>query len=197
MMTYLSKIDNQLKDKIDELVKGRNLDRALLDDDIEQQYLSIPNKNGNINAYLTNFLNGLDLNRYMKKKKIISTIQLDLALEKLGFTGSSEDLMLIHLIEDHSINEFPVTVNQMINLNHGIVEYMVKRGQKDYSTFIELLLRSKTLRRCSIPVNELRVQAQRIDEEWNKIIEELDPSENEEEKIEKEIEEVYKDGTIN
>ena len=197
MMTYLSKIDEQLKERIDGLVKGRNLERALIDDDIEQQYLSIPNKNGNINAYLTNFLNDLDLNRYVKKKKIISTIQLDLALEKLGFTGTSEDLMLIHLIEDHSINEFPVTVNQMISLNHGIVEYMVKRGQKDYSTFIELLLRSKTLRRCSIPVKELRVQAQRIDEEWNKIIEELEPSENEEEKIEKEIEEVYKDGTIN
>lgn len=196
-MTYLSVIDNQLKDKIDQLVKGHNLDRPLLDDDIEQQYQSIPNKKLNINAYLTNYINCLDLTKYVKKRKVINTLSLDLAFEKFGFTGTDEEKILISLIEEHCVNEFPVSVNQVIDLNHKVIEYMVKKGQKDYQTFISLILKSKTLRICNIPVDQLREQAKKIIDEWERILEILEPAQDEEKRIEQEIEEVYKDGTIN
>ncbi len=198
MMIYLSKIDNQLKQRISVLVKGLNLDRTVLDEDIEQAYLGIPNKEKNINAYLTNFINGLDLTKYIKKRKIVSSLSLKLALKEMQFTGTDEEFMLIELIEEHCINEFPITANQVIRMNHQIVEYIIaSQKEKTYATFIDLVLRSRTLRNCNIPVEELKGIASNVVSEWRKMMEELQPSPEEEEERLKKLEKEYQDGTIN
>ena len=198
MMTYLFKIDNQLKQKINDLVKGLDLDRTILDEDIEQAYLGIPNKEKNINAYLTNFINSLDLKKYVRKRKIVSSLSLRLALKEMEFTGTDEELMLIELIEEHCLNEFPVTANQVIRMNHQIVEYIIaSQKEKTYSTFIDLVLRSRTLRNCNIPVDELKLVASKVCAEWNEMMEELQPSPEEEEARLKKLEKEYQDGTIN
>ena len=198
MMTYLFKIDNQLKQKINDLVKGLDLDRTILDEDIEQAYLGIPNKEKNINAYLTNFINSLDLKKYVRKRKIVSSLSLRLALKEMNFTGTDEELMLIELIEEHCLNEFPVTANQFIRMNHQIVEYILaSQKEKTYSTFIDLVLRSRTLRNCNIPVEELKLVASKVCTEWKEMMEELQPSPEEEEARLKKLEKEYQDGTIN
>jgi len=198
MMTYLFKIDNQLKQKINDLVKGLDLDRTILDEDIEQAYLGIPNKEKNINAYLTNFINSLDLKKYVRKRKIVSSLSLRLALKEMEFTGTDEELMLIELIEEHCLNEFPVTANQVIRMNHQIVEYIIaSQKEKTYSTFIDLVLRSRTLRNCNIPVDELKLVASKVCTEWKEMMEELQPSPEEEEARLKKLEKEYQDGTIN
>ena len=198
MMTYLFKIDNQLKQKINDLVKGLDLDRTILDEDIEQAYLGIPNKEKNINAYLTNFINSLDLKKYVRKRKIVSSLSLRLALKEMNFTGTDEEFMLIELIEEHCLNEFPVTANQVIRMNHQIVEYIIaSQKEKTYSTFIDLVLRSRTLRNCNIPVEELKLVASKVCTEWKEMMEELQPSPEEEEARLKKLEKEYQDGTIN
>lgn len=198
MMIYLSKIDNQLKQKINDLVKGLDLDRTILNEDIEQAYLSIPNKEKNINAYLTNFINSLDLKNYVRKRKIVSSLSLRLALKEMNFTGTDEELMLIELIEEHCLNEFPVTTNQVIRMNHQIVEYIIaSQKEKTYSTFIDLVLRSRTLRNCNIPVDELKLVASKVCTEWVEMMKELQPSPEEEEERLKKLEKEYQDGTIN
>lgn len=113
----------------------------------------------------------------LNRKKPIFT-SLNKALEINGIVGETWELFLIHSIEEHCLNEFHVKAEDLTLTNRAIVEYCKINGIKTLSGFKDLLLRSKPIRACNVPMAVLEAEAKRYGESHDKIMKDLEEDES-------------------
>lgn len=109
--------------------------------------------------------------RLYSERVSVAITQLITALDTAGFTGTSEDKKLLELVENHVIREYPVSEDEIKNLNHVVKDYLIGLGKTTYSDFISYLLGSKTLRTrgASCPIEVLKKKAREEAEEYERL----------------------------
>lgn len=129
-----------------------------------------------------------DTERYIKKVimdkkdsllrdwKEINFDTLHKAFRDNNFNGDSKLLILIDLIEEHILMEFPIKVEELIKANHDLVETLVKENKTTYTEFGTRLVKTFETK-GNIPKKELWAKAIMLDNEYNALINQLEDKE--------------------
>lgn len=156
---------------IDDLIVLQNLDADAVYEYVDSVNLDKVNEK---EKYLYKCIMN-DLTPFKRKWKKPNFMSLAKALREKGFTGEDWEWLYICEIENHCITEFPFSVNQMIELNHSIVDFCTAKGNKTYGFFIVCLKGSKTLNKvCNVDYKGLEQKAKEQNEEWTNLLQELD-----------------------
>ena len=104
------------------------------------------------------------------------------ALEEKGIKVLPEDTLLIEETFTYLLNNNILTKEELTKLNHGIVEYILKQeGEHTSQEFMDLLMKSNTLKGRYIDWGTIASTAAMRNKEWNHLLEELDDGEDEQE----------------
>lgn len=90
-----------------------------------------------------------------------------------GFDDDELNRTLLVLIENHCIKEFPITYEELDELNKQVASYCREKGYATYKQAVALILKSKLLKQCNIPLEMLQKQAQEQVDEWKQLIEDI------------------------
>ena len=96
---------------------------------------------------------------FEKKWKYPCFNTLHRAFKEANITGELWEQFLIDSVEEHCLNEFNVKVEEMVWTNRAIVTYCIANELRSYKDFLTLLLKSKLLSRCNVPIVVLTAQA--------------------------------------
>ena len=150
---------NPLKDLIINYCRENYLDIAKLCNDIEPKLKDVEKPC----SYLTKMLETLDPTPYRVTKPILKLQhKLHDILSKKEFEGEVVDLLMIEEVMVHSLLEFPITTDEMEETIEAIANYCEQRNEKRYDIYLSYLLKSKTIKKCNIPLVVLKKQCERI-----------------------------------
>ena len=110
-------------------------------------------KVGDIVKYVETILQKVCYEPFVSDKKI-GKVVTDLlnSLHQYEFTGTYAERLLIEEVEVHSLLEFPITAEDMDRTNIAIIQYCADRDEMTYKHFLDYLLKSKVMKRCSPPL---------------------------------------------
>lgn len=132
----------------------------------------------NVSAFVRSVVIRLDDKKFKKHVLQPSFDSLTKAFNQYGIVGETWELFLIHSIEEHCLNEFHVRLEDLVSTNQAIVNYCKVKNIKKLSTFKDLLLKSRVLKNCNIPIVILEKQAKEYGESYNKIMKDLEEDED-------------------
>ena len=164
---------NDIVKYLDKLVSDNSINYEKLAEEILNS-LNRSREVRNYYSYITTIAHNLVIKRYdefKKEWKSCNFLSLHNAFKEIGMSGDDVDLLTIDFVEEHCLNEFPIELEDMIDTNREIVKYCLKQGVKTYKEFLDLLLKSKLLKRCNVPLEELQSRAKERNDEWNKMLE--------------------------
>ena len=170
-ITFLERIDERAKTTLEKIISNNKLDRSRLMDRIQLEFDMNPDVT-NPSAYLTIVLRKIYLADYKKVPLSIKRIEFDgdawkKRWDDKGFSGEEVDYFLIIEIYEHMVNEFPVTLDEIRELDKNVTDYCVEKNLMNYSDILNSILRTKTFKKCNVPVEELRKDAIETVELWN------------------------------
>ena len=170
-ITFLERIDERAKTTLEKIISNNKLDRSRLMDRIQLEFDMNPDVT-NPSAYLTIVLRKIYLADYKKVPLSINRIEFDgdawkKRWDDKGFSGEDVDHFLIIEIYEHMVNEFPVTLDEIRELDKNVTDYCVEKNLMNYSDILNSILRTKTFKKCNVPVEELRKDAIETVELWN------------------------------
>lgn len=117
-----------------------------------------------------------------KDKVCIDIIPVHRKLKELNFEGSSEEHFYLELVLEHIVNEYPVSVEQVRETVHKVIEHCEKNNIKTYSDVIDFIAnKSRIAKLGNYPEKYLREQAKQLADDWERIIKELEIKEEDEE----------------
>ena len=96
--------------------------------------------------------------------------ELHLKLIEIGMTGEEWEKYLIDEIITHCLKEFPIELEDMLETIRAIVDYCQSRKLLTFRDYIRLLLRSKVVSKCNIPLPILEEKAKT---EYEEFVEEI------------------------
>lgn len=152
---------------IDDLVRNFNLDY----EKIAVELLSAINRTETIQspyAFITSIAYKCALERrgeFERKKIKICFLDLHTEMEEIGMTGELWEKLLIDLMEEHCVNEFNISLEEMINTNRAMIIYCKNKGIKTFREYAELMTKSKVFKKCNIPVPFLIDKAKKLESE--------------------------------
>lgn len=111
---------------------------------------------------------------YVKKEEYLNDLSklTTKLLNDNNFTGDLVIYCEILLIETHAVNNFPVSNEQMIELNKQIVEYLIGKNLLTYSYFKQCLMKAKLMEKVNTPIDILNEKA-KLMVDWDKLIREI------------------------
>ncbi len=167
----------ELIEFVDSACEKRSLDKEKV---VNELIKAIDNTTDirNISAFVRAVVGKMNYDDFKKEIKKPIFTALDRALVQNGITGETWELFLIHSIETHCLNEFNINAESLIATNRAIVEYCKNNNIKTLKGFKELLLRSKVLSNCNIPIVVLEKQAKRHGAKWDEIMKDLEEDES-------------------
>lgn len=112
--------------------------------------------------------------QFTKKWKTICFNDFNRKLDSANIKGTTGELFLIHEIEEHCLNEFNVKPEELAVTNTAIIEYCKVHKFTTLEKFTELLLKSKIVSKCNIPIVVLKKRAYENGELWDKNMKELE-----------------------
>lgn len=158
-ITFLERIDERAKTTLEKIISNNKLDRSRLMDRIQLEFDMNPDVT-NPSAYLTIVLRKIYLADYKKVPLSINRIELDYDAWKKrwddkGFSGKTVTHILIIEIYENMVNEFPVTLDEIRELDKSITDYCVKKELYDYAHILRFIRKSKVYKKCNVPLREL------------------------------------------
>lgn len=132
----------------------------------------------NPSAYVKScFKKELDLGTFTKPEEpeieyVPATQSFFNDLRSVGIKVIPEDTMQIDVTFSYLLNNKILTPNELISLNRNIVNYMVSLNKpQTTSDFLDLMRKSKTLKGRFIDWVEIGKEAQRLNKEWEELME--------------------------
>ena len=158
-ITFLERIDERAKTTLEKIISNNKLDRSRLMDRIQLEFDMNPDVT-NPSAYLTIVLRKIYLADYKKVPLSINRIELDSDAWKKrwddkGFSGKTVTHILIIRIYENMVNEFPVTLDEIRELDKSVTDYCVKKELHDYAHILKFIRKSKVYKKCNVPLREL------------------------------------------
>lgn len=132
----------------------------------------------NVSAFVRAIVIRLDDKKFKKHVLKPSFDSLTKAFNQYGIVGETWELFLIHSIEEHCLNEFHIKLEDLVATNQAIVNYCKVKNIKKLSTFKDLLLKSRALKDCNVPIVVLEKQAKEYGESYEKIMKDLEEDED-------------------
>lgn len=167
-ITFLERIDERAKTTLEKIISNNKLDRSRLMDRIQLEFDMNPDVT-NPSAYLTIVLRKIYLADYKKVPLSINRIELDYDAWKKrwddkGFSGKTVTHILIIRIYENMVNEFPVTLDEIRELDKNITDYCVMKELHDYAHILKFIRKSKVYKKCNVPLRELIKDAKKAAE---------------------------------
>lgn len=158
-ITFLERIDERAKTTLEKIISNNKLDRSRLMDRIQLEFDMNPYVT-NPSAYLTIVLRKIYLADYKKVPLSINRIVFDYDAWKKrwddkGFSGKIVTHILIIRIYENMVNEFPVTLDEIRELDKSVTDYCVKKELHDYAHILRFIRKSKVYKKCNVPLREL------------------------------------------
>lgn len=158
-ITFLERIDERAKTTLEKIISNNKLDRSRLMDRIQLEFDMNPDVT-NPSAYLTIVLRKIYLADYKKVPLSINRIVFDYDAWKKrwddkGFSGKTVTHILIIRIYENMVNEFPVTLDEIRELDKSVTDYCVKKELHDYAHILRFIRKSKVYKKCNVPLREL------------------------------------------
>ena len=158
-ITFLERIDERAKTTLEKIISSNKLDRTRLMDRIQLEFDMNPDVT-NPSAYLTIVLRKIYLADYKKVPLSINRIVFDYDAWKKrwddkGFSGKTVTHILIIGIYENMVNEFPVTLDEIRELDNSVTDYCVKKELHDYAHILRFIRKSKVYKKCNVPLREL------------------------------------------
>ena len=132
----------------------------------------------NPSAYVKScFKKELDLGTFTKPEEpeieyVPATQSFFNDLRSVGIKVIPEDTMQIDVTFSYLLNNKILTPNELISLNRNIVDYMVSLNKpQTTSDFLDLMRKSKTLKGRFIDWVAIGKEAQRLNKEWEELME--------------------------
>lgn len=126
-----------------------------------------------VSAFVKAVVARLDVNAFKKDVKKPLFTSLNKALDQNGITGETWELFLIHAIETHCLNEFHTNVNDFVTTNHAIIEYCKNNDIHTLKEFTDLLLKSKLVKGCNVPIVVLTAEAKENGQKYDELVKDL------------------------
>lgn len=162
-ITFLERIDERSKKTLENIIFNNKLDKTRLMERIQLKFDTHPDI-ANPSAYLSFILKNINIADY--KVVPLSINRIEFACDNWkkrwddkGFSGDDVTYYLIIRIYEHMVNEFPVTVDEIRELDTKVTDYCVENNLINYSDILNSILRTKTFKKCNVPVEELRKDA--------------------------------------
>lgn len=149
--------------------------KGLVREEMEQTDLSkVKNKKSWVKAVVKRLIEE-NQDELVMKNKVVTTIQLQLRLNELGYSYEAYERYLLELICSHIINEFPVNQKELQGTINKIIGYIEEQKlDKNYKTLIHYLLKSKLVaNKTNIPIEEFTTRANKLADEWEEMMNEL------------------------
>lgn len=161
----------EIVDSVSEKCSKYSLDFGKVSDEILKS-LSKAKDIRSVSSYVSGIVTKIITSNSTAFKKSWKTpcfTTLHRAFRDAGITGETWELFLIDAIEEHCVNEFHVTFEELTWTNRAIVEYCKNNNKKTYKEFTEFLLKSRALSKCNVPIVVLEKQAK----EWGNKYDEM------------------------
>lgn len=101
------------------------------------------------------------------------------------FEGTQEDRIILNLVYDKALNEFHINKFKLESTFNQIKEFCIQKERATFEYLWKYLIASKLLKNYSFDVESLKEEAHEINEEFNRLIKELNKGrENENERTE-------------
>lgn len=160
---FLEGLEENGKEYLNNLISKEKLDKTRFLDRIQSEFNKVENVRDPI-AFLKFTINKIVLADYKVTPLSINKIEFDYDAWKKrwddkGFSGDDVDHILVIRIYEHMVNEFPVTVDEIKELDTKVTDYCVEKNLMNYSDVLNSILRTKTFKKCNVPVEELRKDA--------------------------------------
>ena len=158
-ITFLERIDERAKTTLEKIISNNKLDRSRLVDRIQMEFDMNPEV-ANPSAYLNIILRRIYLADYKEVPLSINRIELDSDAWKKrwddkGFSGKTVTHILIMRIYENMVNEFPVTLDEIRELDKSITDYCVMKELHDYAHILRFIRKSKVYKKCNVPLRQL------------------------------------------
>lgn len=160
---FLEGLEENGKKYLNNLISKEKLDKTRFLDRIQSEFNKVENVRDPI-AFLKFTINKIVLADYKEVPLSINRIEFDYDAWKKkwddkGFSGDDIDYVLIIRIYEHMVNEFPVTLDEIRELDRKVTDYCVENNLVTYSDILNSILRTKTFKKCNVPVDTLRKDA--------------------------------------
>ena len=172
-ITHNDSITKELMDYVRESCEKRSLDI----EKVSEAVLVAINRTSEIRSvggFVKKIVINLDEKTFKKSKITPMFTSLNKALYKNGIIRETWELFLIHSIEEHCLNEFHITAEDLTITNRAIVEYCKMHDIKTLKEFKDLLLKSKVLKNCNVPIAVLEAQAKEHGATFDRLAKDLE-----------------------
>ena len=164
--TYFKEYNYQL---IDDYIHTQNLDQIKVFEYIKETLEG--GEVGTIKQPTRYVLKILENNR-SNLKKGEKYVPIAKRFQEEGFTGEQFDREVIFAIEEHAINEFPITEDFLNDINEKLIAFCKSKDNRTYKFFLQWLKSSNCPlnKVANIPYQQIEEKQRKIIEEWNNAI---------------------------
>lgn len=162
--TFLDGLEEEGKEYLKNLISKEKLDETRFLERIQSEFDKV-DKIKSPTGFLKFIIRKINLTEYKLSPTSINRIEFSWWkwskrwIDK-GFKGSQIDAVTLIFIYEHCVNEFPVTVNEIEDVDQKIVDYCLQKGLTRIADIQDYFLKSRIAKRCNIPVEQLRHQAE-------------------------------------
>ena len=158
--TFLEGLEEEGRNYLKNLISKEKLDEARFLERIQSEF----NKVGSVKSstgFLKFIVRKINLTEYKASPTSINYIELSWWkwskrwIDK-GFKGSQIDAVTLIYIYEHCVNEFPVTLDEIEDVNQKIIDYCLKKELTRITDIQNYFLKSQIAKRCNIPVEQLK-----------------------------------------
>ena len=162
--TFLDGLEEEGKEYLKNLISKEKLDETRFLERIQSEF----DKVGKIKSptgFLKFIIRKINLTEYKLSPTSINRIEFNWWkwskrwIDK-GFKGSQIDAVTLIFIYEHCVNEFPVTVNEIEDVDQKIIDYCLQKGLTRIADIQDYFLKSRIAKRCNVPTEQLRHQAE-------------------------------------
>ena len=156
---FLEGMEEEGKTFLNNLILKEKLDKTRFLERIQKEF-NLTNKVRDPIAFLKFIVRKIGVTDYKLTPLSINRIELDSDAWKKrwddkGFSGKTVTHILIIGIYENMVNEFPVTLDEIRELDKSITDYCVKKELHDYAHILRFIRKSKVYKKCNVPLREL------------------------------------------
>lgn len=170
--TFLDGLEEEGKEYLKKLISKEKLDETRFLERIQNEFNKV-DKVKSPTGFLKFIIRKINLTEYKLSPTSINRIEFrwwkwsKRWIDK-GFKGSQIDAITVIFIYEHCVNEFPVTVDEIEDVDQKIIDYCLQKGLTRITDIKDYFLKSRIAKRCNIPVEQLRHQAEEAILLWEK-----------------------------
>ena len=164
---------NELVKLVNNVCNNLSLDYEKVSSEIITTIQTTPSIS-NISAFVRSILARLNNAEYRKRVYTVTYLDFHVALSRKGFVGKWWEQFLIDDIEQKAINDYKVSIEDLRNTNHAIVEYCINKNYKTLAHFKDFLLRSKILRNYNFLIEEMEMKAKKMAEHYEEMLTDIE-----------------------